>query len=195
MSMTIRRSMFALTAAAAGLLAALSFSTATARADDWTIGDAGDAFPSPDLVSESGMPPFDQSFLEHGLFEVTDPSGAGQVTDGQLSTTDSFGTINLDFVSDDSLNSEVPNHSVIDIWNLGGGYENVYTDLAGLGTGGANEITDTVVTPFGNFDIPTTFDAAALDFGAPAVGAAATDWAAALDADWTTLVTDFSALF
>jgi hypothetical protein len=27
------------------------------------------------------------------------------------------------------------------------------------------------------------------------VGAAATDWAAALDADWTTLVTDFSALF
>jgi hypothetical protein len=27
------------------------------------------------------------------------------------------------------------------------------------------------------------------------VGAAATDWPAALDADWTTLVTDFGALF
>jgi hypothetical protein len=65
----------------------------------------------------------------------------------------------------------------------------------GLGTGGGNEITDTVVTPFGNFDIPTTFDAAALDFAAPAAASAATDWTAALDADWTTLVTDFSALF
>jgi hypothetical protein len=52
-----------------------------------------------------------------------------------------------------------------------------------------------VFTPFGNFDIPTTFDAAALEFGAPAAGAAATDWPAALDADWTTLVTDFGALF
>jgi hypothetical protein len=189
------RFMFAFTTTAAGLLAALSFSIATARADEWTIGGAGDPFPSPTVVSESGMPPFDQSFLEQGLFEVTDPSGAGAVTDGQLSTTNSFGTTNLDFVSDDSLSTEVPNHSVIDIWSLGGGYENVYTDLVGLGTGGANEITDTVVTPFGNFDIPTTFDAAAFDFGAPAVGAAATDWAAALDADWSTLLTDFSALF
>jgi hypothetical protein len=194
--MNTHRFMFALTAAAAGFLACLSFSTATARADDWTISSAGDAFPSPDLLSESGMPPFDQTFLQQGLFEVTNvTSGAAEVTDGQLSTTDSFGTINEDFVSDDSLNADVFNHSVIDIWNLGGGYENIYTDLVGLGTGGTNEITDTVVTPFGNFDIPTTFDAAALDLGAPAVGAAATDWAAALDADWSTLVTDFSALF
>jgi hypothetical protein len=187
MPMKTRRYMFAFTAAAGGLLAALSFSTATARADDWAIGPA-DGFPAPDLVSESGMPPFDQTFLQQGLFDVTVPSGVVETTDGQLSTSDSFGAINQDFVSDDALSTDVPNHSLIDIWNLGGGYENIYTDLAGLGTGGANEITDTVVTPFGNFDIPTTFDAAALDFAAPAA-------ATALDADWTTLVTDFSALF
>jgi hypothetical protein len=193
--MNKHRFMFALTAAAAGLLAALSFSTANGRADVSTIGDASAlGFTPPDLLSESGMPPFDQTFLEHGVFLVPLPSGVEETTDGQLSTTDSFGAINQDFVSDDSLNADVPNHSVIDIWNLGGGYENIYTDLAGLGTGGANEITDTVVTPFGNFDIPTTFDAAALDFAAPAASAA-TDWTAALDADWTTLVTDFSALF
>jgi hypothetical protein len=187
MPMKTRPYLFVMTAAAGGLLAALSFSTATARADDWAIGPA-DGFPAPDLVSESGMPPFDQTFLQQGLFDVTVPSGVVETTDGQLSTSDSFGAINEDFVSDDSL-SDFSNHSVLDIWNLGGGYENIYTDLVGLGTGGGNEITDTVVTPFGNFDIPTTFDAAALDFGAPAVGAAA------LDADWTTLVTDFSALF
>jgi hypothetical protein len=194
MQLTIRRSMFAFTAAAGGLLAALSISTATAHADDWAIGPV-DGLAPPELLSESGMPPFDQTFLQQGLFELTIPSGEEDATDGQLSTTDSFGVINQDFVSDDSLSSAVPTHSIVDIWNLGGGYENVYTDLVGLGTGGANEITDTVITPFGDFNIPTTFDAAALDFGAPAVGAAATDWAAALDADWTTLVTDFSALF
>jgi|GEM_PF-4655121 hypothetical protein len=194
MPMNTHRFMFALTAAAGGLLAALSFSTATARADDWTIGPAV-GFVAPDLLSESGMPPFDQSFLQQGLFNLTDlESGQGQITSGLLSTTDSFGTINQDFVSTSQLNAGLLNHSVIDVWNLGGGYENVYADLAGLGTGGANEITDTVITPFGNFDIPTTFDAAALDFAAP-TAAAATDWAAALDADWTTLVTDFSALF
>jgi hypothetical protein len=196
MPMNTRRFMFALTAAAGGLLAALSFSTATARADDWSIGDPSEiGLPSPDLVSESGMPPFDQSFLEQGLFLVTNLStDEGDATSGLLTTTDSFGTINQDFVSTDPLNTDIFNHSVIDIWNLGGGYENVYTDLVGLGTGGANQITDTVITPFGNFDIPTTFDAAALDFGAP-TAAAATDWAAALDADWTTLAADFSALF
>ncbi len=51
--------------------------------------------------------------------------------------------------------------SVFDITNFGSGFENVYTDLVGAGTGGANLITDLFDTPFGDFAIPTTFDAAA----------------------------------
>jgi hypothetical protein len=77
----------------------------------------------------------------------------------------------------------------------------VYTDYIGTGPDGTNTITDTFVTPFGDFNIPTTYDAAAY-FPTP-LGAAALDtdftdftgFAAALDADWTTLVTDFGALF
>jgi hypothetical protein len=48
MPMNTRRFVFTMTAAAGGLLAALSFSTATARADDWAIGPA-DGFAAPVL--------------------------------------------------------------------------------------------------------------------------------------------------
>ena len=51
---------------------------------------------------------------------------------------------------------------MFDTFNLGNGFENVYTDLVGEGTGGANLITDTFDTPFGDFNIPTDFDLAAL---------------------------------
>ena len=36
--------------------------------------------------------------------------------------------------------------------NLGNGYENVYTDIPST-TGGADTITDTLVTPFGNLNL------------------------------------------
>jgi len=39
------------------------------------------------------------------------------------------------------------------------GFENVYTDIVSA-TGGANTITDTLVTPLGDFTLPNTFDAA-----------------------------------
>ncbi|MGC2655116.1 MAG: hypothetical protein WA317_16320 [Mycobacterium sp.] len=51
-----------------------------------------------------------------------------------------------------------PQGSVFDTFNYGHGFENVYSDLAGTGANGTNTITDTFVTPFGSFNIPTTFD-------------------------------------
>jgi hypothetical protein len=53
--------------------------------------------------------------------------------------------------------------SVYDAFNLGNGYENVYTDIPGTG-GGADTITDTLVTPMGNVNLDSLFggiDAAA----------------------------------
>jgi hypothetical protein len=46
--------------------------------------------------------------------------------------------------------------SVYDVFNFGGGFENVYTDIAGA-TASADTITDTFVTPFGNIDLGSLF--------------------------------------
>ena len=53
--------------------------------------------------------------------------------------------------------------SLYDSFNFGGGVENVYTDIPGTG-GGADTVTDTLVTPFGNINLDSlfgSFDAAA----------------------------------
>ena len=54
--------------------------------------------------------------------------------------------------------------SVYDALNLGNGYENVYTDIPGTG-GGADTITDTLVTPYGNVNLDSLF--ADVDAAAP----------------------------
>jgi hypothetical protein len=52
---------------------------------------------------------------------------------------------------------------LLDTTNFGGGFENIYSDLVGLGQNVSNAITDTWVTPFGNFIGTTLFDAAGID--------------------------------
>jgi hypothetical protein len=46
--------------------------------------------------------------------------------------------------------------SIYDSFNLGNGYENVYTDIPGTG-GGADTVSDTLVTPFGNINLDSLF--------------------------------------
>jgi hypothetical protein len=46
--------------------------------------------------------------------------------------------------------------SVYDVFNLGSGLENIYTAIPGL-DGGADTITDSLVTPFGNVDLSDLF--------------------------------------
>lgn len=161
MSRSFRRPLLILTAGCGGLLAALS-SSAVAGADVWSIQDDVGAA----VVSESGMPPFYQSILEQGTFDLHHTIAGGFkeifLPNGLLSTTNMLGMTNEDLVVDDTDVAGLPDHSVIDVASFGSGYENIYSDLVGAGTGGTNEISDTFVTPFGNFDIPTTFDAAAV---------------------------------
>ena len=40
--------------------------------------------------------------------------------------------------------------SVFDVTNFGGGFENIYSDLVGAGSSGANVITDVLDTPLGS---------------------------------------------
>jgi hypothetical protein len=55
----------------------------------------------------------------------------------------------------------VPTGSLFDFTNFGNGFENQYSDIIGT-MGAPNTITDVFITPFGDFNIPTTFDAVAL---------------------------------
>jgi hypothetical protein len=57
---------------------------------------------------------------------------------------------------------EPPVGSVLDTTNFGGGFGNLYSDIVGSG-GGPDTITDKMVTPFGDFNLPIFFDAAAID--------------------------------
>ncbi|MEB3030254.1 hypothetical protein [[Mycobacterium] nativiensis] len=58
--------------------------------------------------------------------------------------------------------------TVYSVTDLGSGYENVYEAAPAASGTGPSTITDTLVTPFGDFNMPTTFDAAApMDPAAP----------------------------
>jgi hypothetical protein len=192
MTKNIRRRMPALTATAGALRATAFLSSAIGHADAFSF----DIIPDPEdsvvqIVATGGIAPFDQTLSYTGLFLV---DGALPVFKNATYYSDIFGLHNVDVQGE--FNG-IPTQ-IIDHLSFGQGYENLYTDVIGTGPDGTNSITDTFVTPFGDFNIPTTYDAAA-DFPTP-LGAAALDtdftgFAAALDADWTTLVTDFSALF
>ena len=64
----------------------------------------------------------------------------------------------------DATASQLPTvGSVFDALNFGGGIENVYTAIPGV-NGGADTVTDTLVTPLGNLNLDSLFggiDAAA----------------------------------
>jgi hypothetical protein len=80
--------------------------------------------------------------------------------------------------------------SVYDVLNIGDGFENVYTAIPGV-DGAADTVTDTFVTPFGNFDLGSLFGsidaianlnpADAFGAGLDAATSAASDAASAID--------------
>ena len=92
-------------------------------------------------------------------FNVFDGTGAsatevGSIT-GNVNVTDLLGLTNTEFTvaSVTGTSADLPSvGSVFDAFNLGGGIENVYTDIPST-TGGADTITDTLVTPFGNLNL------------------------------------------
>jgi hypothetical protein len=104
-------------------------------------------------------------------FEVFDPTTGTDLgsIQGNETVTSLFGLTNAEFTvaSDtpaDGATTALPTDgSVYDIFNLGNGYENEYTDIVSA-TGGPDTVSDTLVTPFGNINLDSLFggvDAAA----------------------------------
>jgi hypothetical protein len=143
----------------------------------------GEGFdPVPYLVSAPPLLDIGGSTLEAlgGLsiatqnFDVFSGSGSSATDVGSITTnedvTNLLGLTNTQLVvagatpTGDGTASELPTQgTVLDAFNLGNGYTNVYTDIPGT-AGGADTVTDTLVTPMGNVNLDSLFggiDAAA----------------------------------
>jgi hypothetical protein len=126
-----------------------------------------------------------QPDLAEQVFAVDDASGAdlGNVTTG-VNSMNLLGLVHgtqftvLDATPADGVDaSELPTDgTVYSVTNLGGGFYNVYQAVPNADGDAADSITDTFVTPFGSFDVPTEFDAiAALNPSGALDGLAALD--------------------
>jgi hypothetical protein len=130
------------------------------------------------LLELAGGQASSSSYNQYQNLEVYDnDSDLGQVTTGwnsqnllgidstQLTVTD---VTPADGVDADDLPAEGTVYSVTD---PGGGFANVYVAIPNADGTAAASITDTLVTPWGNFDIPTDYDAVApMDPGAAFAG-------------------------
>jgi hypothetical protein len=169
--MTLRRTALTLGAVAGGLLTGTFLSAAVANAD--TFDYVVDPNFTSGLLTVTGIPPVYVDTTSYSVFDVddttvgtsTDPDVVGKF-DGQYYTVTTEGGFSNDLIRVDlpfaDSDDVPPTGSIFDTANLGNGFENVYTDLVGAGTGGANLITDTFDTPFGDFSVPTDFDVAAI---------------------------------
>ena len=142
--------------------------------DPFTVGTTGadvEGFAPVDTLT--GAPPL----LELGeftpqSFEVFDPTAGADLgsVDTSETVTDLLSLVNSAFTvkdvaaADGGSASDLPTvGSVYDAFNFGGGFENVYTAIPST-TGGADTVTDTLVTPLGNVNLDSLFrgiDAAA----------------------------------
>jgi hypothetical protein len=131
---------------------ALPGPTTQTRAVALTAGDTEVFLPDTTTFEPSvaeGFPPFDEVLQGTETWNMADPSVQLIGTDTQT-TLGSF--VNDDFLVSDGFSAvgHVPSPgSEIDLANFGGGFENEYADLDGGRT-----ITDTLITPFGNYTIP-----------------------------------------
>ena len=179
--MKCRRITRALGAAAGVLLGAAFLPVAVAFADDYDIvADPN----SPEVIT--GLYGFDfglqttpqavsGSVDGDQLFDVDDttlgttsnPDTVGTFEADESTSSDAFGDTNQELLvtsdvsgtSGTAAGDTPPVGSVFDFYTFGdGSFENIYSDLP---SPSGNVITDTLVTPFGDIDIPTTFDATA----------------------------------
>lgn len=144
------------------------------------------------LTQGTGTPGFFETGSGDQNFEVFgSATGSSTPTElGAVSSTENvtnlFGITNTGFditgqLSGGSLSALPADGTVFDVTNFGSGFENIYTDVPGA-AGAAGSVTDTFVTPLGDYnlsDLVSAFDLSALDPGA-AFGAGA-DAAASID--------------
>jgi hypothetical protein len=92
------------------------------------------------------------------------------VADGITFTPDTAATA-LGGIGADALAGLPATHTVYSVTDLGSGFANVYVALPNSDGTAAASITDTLVTPWGSFNIPTDYDAVApMDPGAAFTG-------------------------
>jgi hypothetical protein len=119
------------------------------------------------IVGVDGLPPEDVVIQGTQAFNYSDLTGGDNSGTFLANVTQSSivfgGTTQDQYVVTQDLTGHAPAvGSVFEVDNYGHGYELVYSDLVGAGTDGHNLYTDTLVTPFGDYTIPTTYDAAAV---------------------------------
>ena len=105
------------------------------------------------------------------MFDPSSGTDLGSI-DTNETVTNLLGLTNSEFTVQDvtaaagGSASDLPTvGSVYDDFNLGDGYENIYTAIPGT-AGGADTVTDTLVTPFGNVNLDSLFGN--IDAAAPA---------------------------
>lgn len=160
---------------AGGLLAAAFLPMGLAVADDASdsstfdpllqgfFGFQRDVSQPATVYSVSGEPPLFQSIHQTELFG-TDPTatlGAGLFQVDNEVITDPFGPASTELLvtSSGEGTSAPPVGSVFDVINIGGGVENFYSDIAPTTPGGADTLSDTLVTPFGDIPVATNLHA------------------------------------
>ncbi len=119
--------------------------------------------------SALGLPLAPQDF---NVYDPTSGSEVGSIT-GNETITSLFGLTNGEFTvasvdpAAGSTDANLPTvGSVYDVFNLGHGYENVYIatpDVTADGTTTPGTVTDTLVTPFGNYNLDSLFTFNAAD--------------------------------
>ncbi len=183
-----RRITRTLGAAAGGLLGAAFLPAAAAFADDYVIvPDSGSTEVLTGIYGSQTAPPaVDETVEGYQLFDVKDTTlgtVVGTFHGDESTASDSFGDIDkallVTSTSDPTgtaAGDVPPVGSVFDTYTFGDtGYANIYSDLAST-TPGADVISDTLVTPFGDITIPVTFDAAVVAAADAGAGALADDY-------------------
>jgi hypothetical protein len=122
------------------------------------------------VTAINGISPFDVAVQGFEKFDVDGTSGAEVATFNavEATTTDELGTVTQAILVTSDVSGTPgaaagdvpPVGSVFNIVTLGD-VQNIYSDLASTTPSGSDTVTDTLVTPFGDLDIPTTFDATA----------------------------------
>jgi hypothetical protein len=163
--MNLHRALLSCGAAAGGLLAAALLPAAAAVADDtWVLTPDISTFVA---TQADGFPPFFDHATGTEHLDVLDASpgqsGFGSTFTFGVDTHTVFGSFTNDdlvlhspdisFGSTDGSVLYLPAGSEIDVANFGDGFINQWLDVPVTGVG-PGSITDLLITPFGDFNIP-----------------------------------------
>ncbi len=114
-----------------------------------------------DITAVNGLPPVDVGVQGQQMFTYVDTGGVGTFDADVTNTLDEFGdTTETLLVTKDIQGDAPPVGSEYEVVNWGYGYESIYSAIAST-TSGGDMISETLVTPYGDFILPPSFDAAA----------------------------------